>query len=103
MILLREGHCLRNDVLTTCTRANVEFTQVFESDQLGSIFAMVAAGFGISLVPALAASQATGCRLLPVKPQAVRRIAYAIASGHTLVPIQKNFIAFLRKYSWPLP
>jgi LysR family hydrogen peroxide-inducible transcriptional activator len=103
MILLREGHCLRNDVLTTCTRANVEFTQVFESDQLGSIFAMVAAGFGISLVPALAAPQATGCKLLPVKPQAMRRIAYAIAAGHTLVPVQKSFIAFLRKYAWPLP
>ena len=102
MLLLREGHCLRNDVLTACTRAHVEFTKVFESDQLSSIFAMVAAGFGISLIPALAKSQAAGCTLIPVKPPAVRRIGYAMASGHALLPVQKTLIAFLRHYAWPL-
>ena len=102
MILLREGHCLRNDVLTACTRAHVAFTKVFESDQLSSIFAMVAAGFGISLIPALSASQATGCTLVPIQPPTVRRIGYAMAAGHTLIPMQKNFIAFLRKYPWAL-
>jgi len=101
MLLLREGHCLRDHVLTACTRAKTEFSSVFESDHLGSILSLVASGFGVSLIPQLAGRQAVGCALIPVRPQAFRRVGYAMAAGHVLLPAQKNFISHLRKYAWP--
>ena len=100
MLLLREGHCLRDDVLTVCSRAKVQFQQVFESDHLSSIFALVANGFGISIVPALAAAEATGCALVPLEPRGVRKIGYAQVRGHHALPVQKRFIAFLRSFAW---
>jgi LysR family hydrogen peroxide-inducible transcriptional activator len=100
MLLLREGHCLRDDVLTVCSRAKVQFRQIFESDHLASIFSLVANGFGVSIVPGLAASEARDCQLVPLEPQAVRRIGYAQARGHHALPMQKRFIEFLRKWKW---
>jgi LysR family hydrogen peroxide-inducible transcriptional activator len=38
LLLLKEGHCLRDDVLMTCTRAKAQLRSVFETDQLASIF-----------------------------------------------------------------
>jgi len=100
MLLLREGHCLRDDVLTVCSRAEVQFQQVFESDHLTSIFSLVANGFGISIVPALAAAEARGCALIPLEPRSVRKIGYAQVRGHHSLPLQKRFISFLRGYKW---
>jgi LysR family hydrogen peroxide-inducible transcriptional activator len=97
MLLLREGHCLRNDVLTACSRARAEFQSVFESDQLASIFSLVSAGFGVSLVPELAQAHANGCRLLPLRREAFRRIGYAQARRHFVTPAQKAFVQWLRK------
>jgi LysR family transcriptional regulator, hydrogen peroxide-inducible genes activator len=99
MLLLRDGHCLRDDVLTVCSRARVQFQQVFESDHLASIFALVASGFGVSIVPALSAPN-SGCHLLPLEPASVRRIGYAQVKGHHSLPVQKRFIQFLRKWKW---
>ena len=100
MLLLREGHCLRDDVLTVCSRAKVQFRQIFESDHLASIFSLVANGFGVSIVPGMAASEARDCQLVPLEPRAVRRIGYAQARGHHVLPIQKRFIEFLRRWQW---
>lgn len=76
LLLLREGHCFRENVMTACTRANTQVHSVFETDQLGSIFPLVASGFGITLAPAMAAACATGCVIIPVNPGSVRRVGY---------------------------
>jgi LysR family transcriptional regulator, hydrogen peroxide-inducible genes activator len=100
MLLLREGHCLRNDVLTVCTKAKAQFHQVFESDHLESILRMVSEGFGISLVPEKAALHRTDCRFVPLEPMAVRRIGYALAKGHESLPARKLFLKFLKDWDW---
>jgi LysR family transcriptional regulator, hydrogen peroxide-inducible genes activator len=100
MLLLREGHCLRNEVLTACTRAKSKFSNAFESDQLESIFAMVESGFGLSLVPDMAVRHRSGCCFLPIDSKPVRRIGYALAAGHAELPLQRNFIKFLKKWEW---
>jgi len=100
MLLLREGHCLRDDVLTVCNRAQVQFQQIFESDHLSSIFALVASGFGISIVPAFAAAEARGCALIPLEPRGHRKLGYAQVHGHHALPVQKRFISFLRGWNW---
>jgi hypothetical protein len=38
MLLLREGHCLREDVLTICSRVKVQFERVFESELIWRVF-----------------------------------------------------------------
>jgi LysR family transcriptional regulator, hydrogen peroxide-inducible genes activator len=100
LLLLREGHCLRNEVLTACSRAKSRFANTFESDQLESIFAMVESGFGLSLVPEMAARKRAGCRFLPIDSKPQRRIGYALAAGHAELPLQRNFIRFLKKWDW---
>ncbi|MBL8293464.1 MAG: LysR family transcriptional regulator [Bryobacterales bacterium] len=100
MLLLREGHCLRDQVLTVCARNRVQFEHAFESDHLTSILAMVASGFGASLVPESAARHASGCALLPTQPATVRRVGYAQAAGHHSTPLQKRFIQWLRRWPW---
>src|ERR1039457_3288415 len=73
MLLLKEGHCFRDDALRICSRARMPFHPMFETDQFSSIFPMVATGLGITLAPKMAASTAGECRLLPLERGTVRR------------------------------
>ncbi len=100
LLLLREGHCLREDVLEACTRARADFETFFESDQLDSLLALVEAGFGVSLVPATAARRNCEGRFLPVEPSAFRRVGYALTRGHYALPAQRTLIRFLKQYPW---
>ncbi len=96
MLLLKEGHCFRENVLTTCSRANVEFHSIFESDQFASIFPLVASGFGVSLVPAMAAAHATDCKILPLAKPAFRRVGYLQARHRFISNPKRAFLTWLR-------
>ncbi len=76
LLLLKEGHCFRDQVLASCTRASAHFLSIFESDQFSSIFPLVACGFGLSLIPEMVAPFATGCNLVPLGKSGVRRIGF---------------------------
>ena len=54
-IVLKEGHCLGDQVLGFCDRRNVTPRISFRSAQLETVQALVNAGLGISLIPAMAA------------------------------------------------
>jgi LysR family hydrogen peroxide-inducible transcriptional activator len=97
MLLLKDGHCFRQDVLTACTRANVEFHSIFESDQFASIFPLVSSGFGISLVPAMACPHARECKILPLAKPAFRRIGYVQARRRVPSKLKQAFVAWLRE------
>jgi LysR family transcriptional regulator, hydrogen peroxide-inducible genes activator len=96
LLLLKEGHCLRDDVLTACTRAKAELRSVFETNQLESIFELVRSGFGLSVVPAMASSNAEGCTLVPLQNKSYRRIGYARARRHQVSRPMCEFISWLR-------
>lgn len=53
-ILMKEGHCLGDQVLNFCERRDLRPTINFRSAQLETIQALVRSGVGISLVPAMA-------------------------------------------------
>jgi LysR family hydrogen peroxide-inducible transcriptional activator len=55
LIVMREGHCLGNQVLGFCEQRDMKPTISFRSAQLETIQALVAAGMGLSLIPAMAA------------------------------------------------
>ncbi len=97
MLLLKEGHCFRDDALRICTRARMQFRSLFETDQFSSIFPMVAAGMGVALVPEMAAHAATDCLLLPLERDVFRRVGYIRVRRHTSGTAQNAFVKWLRQ------
>jgi LysR family transcriptional regulator, hydrogen peroxide-inducible genes activator len=97
LLLLREGHCFRDNSLAACRKARITPNAIFESDQFASIFALVATGAGVSLVPAMAVPGAKGCSLLPIEPESSRRIGYAHVRRQFRPPAQKAFIEWLKR------
>ena len=54
LIVMKEGHCLGDQVLGFCDRRDVKPKISFRSAQLETVQALVSAGLGISLIPAMA-------------------------------------------------
>ena len=80
LIVMKEGHCLGDQVLGFCDRRDVKPKISFRSAQLETVQALVVAGMGISLVPAMAAR--SGRKDLPeyrvlVPPKPQRKIVAA--------------------------
>lgn len=97
MLLLKEGHCFRDDALRVCSRARMPFHPMFETDQFSSIFPLVAAGLGITLIPEMAARAAGECRLLPLEREAFRRVGYIRVRRHVAGAAQNAFVKWLRE------
>ena len=79
LLLLEEGHCLRRQALSVCARSRAHEKLDFRATSLETLRQMVAAGAGVTLLPALACRGAygasAGLRLLQlVKPTPSRRI-----------------------------
>ena len=55
LIVMKEAHCLGDQVLGFCDRRDVKPRISFRSAQLETIQALVASGLGLSLIPAMAA------------------------------------------------
>ena len=95
-LMLKEGHCLRHDVLVACTRASADLNAVFETNHLDSIFPLVKSSFGITLLPAMAAASAIGCALVPLRENSFRRIGYLRARRHSVSRPMREFVGWLR-------
>lgn len=54
LLLLEDGHCLRDQALDVCKRIDVREAQDFRATSLETLRQMVAAGLGITLLPELA-------------------------------------------------
>ncbi|HWT15596.1 MAG TPA: LysR substrate-binding domain-containing protein [Patescibacteria group bacterium] len=56
LLLLEDGHCLRQQALDVCQLAGAAETRGFRATSLETLRAMVAAGVGITLLPSLSVS-----------------------------------------------
>ncbi len=79
LLLLEEGHCLRDQALAVCSRAGLGESQDFRATSLETLRQMVATGAGITLLPQLATqgayANARGVAVLPFsKPVPIRQI-----------------------------
>lgn len=54
LLLLEEGHCLRDHALSVCHIHNLEAPEQFKATSLETLVLMVAEGLGLTLVPSLA-------------------------------------------------
>jgi LysR family hydrogen peroxide-inducible transcriptional activator len=84
--LLEDGHCLHGQALAVCARSRPHEPQDFRATSLAALRQMVAAGAGVTPLPALACrgayAGATGMRLLAlVMPTPTRRIGAARCTG----------------------
>jgi LysR family hydrogen peroxide-inducible transcriptional activator len=69
LLLLEDGHCLRDQALEVCSRIRVSEEQDYRATSLETLRQMVAAGHGITLLPELAAETPVGtARGLRIKP-----------------------------------
>ena len=105
MLLLKEGHCFRDDALRICSRARMPFDPMFETEQFSSIFPLVASGLGITLAPRMAAQTAGECRVLPLEREVFRRVGYIRVRRHVSGAAQSAFVKWLREEAraedWP--
>jgi len=79
LLLLEDGHCLRDQALDVCSHSQVHEKQDFRATSLETLRQMVASGGGITLLPQLASTgaygHARGVAIVPfAKPPPVRHI-----------------------------
>jgi LysR family hydrogen peroxide-inducible transcriptional activator len=79
LLLLEDGHCLRDQALEVCSRAGVREPQDFRATSLETLRQMVATGAGVTLLPELAGRGAyrstRGVALRPfARPAPVRHV-----------------------------
>jgi LysR family hydrogen peroxide-inducible transcriptional activator len=97
-LLLKEGHCFRETVVSACQRSRLHLNLVFESGQFSTILGLVAAGMGISVVPQMAAHFAKGCRFIPLSDErAFRRIGLVWLRSHFQTRAEALLIEHLSK------
>ena len=80
LLLLEDGHCLRDQALDVCRLSGAQEKSGFRATSLETLRQMVAAGVGVTLLPALAVhepiAQSPNIRLLPFRdPPPSRQIA----------------------------
>jgi LysR family transcriptional regulator, hydrogen peroxide-inducible genes activator len=104
LLLLEEGHCLREQALHYCQLAHVQARQALAATSLTTIIQMVAAGRGITLLPEICAEAEVDQRrvaLIPFPDDAPSR-TIGLAWRHTSVrrPDCRALAALIRQ-SWP--
>ncbi|MCX7035192.1 MAG: LysR substrate-binding domain-containing protein [Proteobacteria bacterium] len=79
LLLLEDGHCLRDQALAVCSRSGAHEKQDFRATSLETLRQMVASGAGVTLLPELASNGAyggaRGVAIVPfAKPSPARQI-----------------------------
>lgn len=78
LLLLEEGHCMREQTLTLCHQMRAHETRNFRATSLETLRHMVSAGVGITLMPSLACRPQSGIAYIPFNaPKPERTIVIA--------------------------
>jgi DNA-binding transcriptional LysR family regulator len=98
--MFREGIPVRQQIFDLLKSAGVTPVIASESAQSGSIFGLVSAGSGVSIVPATGTSH--DCVALPIEDSgAARDIGIACIAGRYLSPAEAAFRAFVLRTAVP--
>ncbi len=104
LLLLEDGHCLRDQALEVCQLAGAGEKEGFRATSLETLRQMVAAGVGITLLPMLAVKPpvplSENIRLLPFRaPAPSRRLAMVWRRSSAMTPFLRELAALLRQLS----
>lgn len=98
-LLLRDGHCFREDVLQICRRSRLSPHVAFEGGQFDTLVGMVEAGAGVTLLPQTARRhyRRTGVGLLEfTPPEPTRTIALVRLKDKFITPATRALMEVLR-------
>lgn len=103
LLLLEDGHCLRDQALEVCRVAGAGEKTGFRATSLETLRQMVAANVGITLLPVLAVkppvAQADNMRLIEFRGRAPsRRIAMVWRKSSALAPFLKHLAQVFREF-----
>jgi LysR family transcriptional regulator, hydrogen peroxide-inducible genes activator len=97
-LLLRDGHCFRENAVAACDRARLSPQVIFESGQFSSLLGLVGAGMGISLVPAMAVDRRPQVRFIRISDSgSTRTIGALTLRGRSLSRAHHAFLSSLRQ------
>lgn len=99
LLLLEEGHCLRDQALDVCQLHGLSEEQDFRATGLETLRQMVKAGTGITFMPNIAIHGSdTGIRYIPfADPQPSRTIGLVWRKTSARVPVIEKMIPLLEK------
>jgi len=96
-LILKDGHCFRDDTLSAFRAADVKPRIVFESGCFLTILNMVKAGMGISVMPEMAVDPTPGCKYIPINSERpIRTIGLVQSKQQYQTPAHSLLAAFLR-------
>jgi LysR family hydrogen peroxide-inducible transcriptional activator len=98
LLILKDGHCLRDETLSLCDHTRMRFVAQCEVDQFVTIFELIRAGFGVSIVPDMARSLSHGCRLVELEPKASRKVGYIRLERRYVSKAIEAFTGYLKGY-----
>lgn len=101
ILLLEDGHCLRDQTLDLCRKVGATEVEGFRGTSLETLRHMVASGTGITFMPALAANTnkqaGNKIKILPFKPpQPSRQIGLVYRSSSHKESIFKDLAAVIK-------
>jgi LysR family transcriptional regulator, hydrogen peroxide-inducible genes activator len=73
LLLLEDGHCLRDQALDICSRVDVHETHDLRATSLETLRQMVATNIGVTLLPGLALREHDEVATLPIRPGSPHR------------------------------
>ncbi len=101
LLLLEEGHCLREQALSLCYRFNAQENQQFRATSLETLRHMVAAGIGITLMPKIACKSNDVVYIPFKKPKPTRQLGMvwraSAAKQQVLMEIAEQIKNIMRK------
>ena len=102
LLVLADGHCLRDQTLAAC-RQGAAPDGPFRATSLATLLNMVAAGYGTTLVPALAcrAAEDAGLTLRPLRSTAHRTIRLVWRSRFPRVSLTEMFARTVQRTVQP--
>jgi LysR family hydrogen peroxide-inducible transcriptional activator len=96
-LLLKEGHCFRDSLISACHKSRMTPSVVFESGQFATILAMVSAGMGVSAVPAMAVQPHRGCSFVPISGKhSTRKVGIVTSRNHYQSRAQRLLLKQMR-------
>jgi LysR family transcriptional regulator, hydrogen peroxide-inducible genes activator len=97
LMLLDEGHCLREQALSVCQLAGIGENTTFRASSLETLRQMVASGLGITLMPMLAThDNDANIRYLPFATPPQREIALVYRRSDWRMPLWQQLAKVLR-------
>lgn len=98
LLLLEEGHCLREQALSLCYRLQAKENQNFRATSLETLRHMVASGVGMTLIPTLACKENDGIAYIPFQsPAPVRHIGIVWRNASAKQLVIKEMAAQIKK------